>query len=305
MSNCGSRNISRCPDQPVTTPAITVREALLNTAALIAGADREEARVQAEWLVAQVLGIRRLDWPLKAHQPLGAAECQQLKEWAGRVAEGEPLQYVLGEAWFMGRPFQVDRRVLIPRPETEELVERALADERLAMDRAADVIDVGTGSGCIAITLACERPRARVTAVDLSGDALDVARRNARLLLKGNAEVRFVESDLLEDVGPGSADLVISNPPYIATAVIQTLDRNVRDYEPHMALDGGADGLSLIAKLLDQAFSVLRPGGKVLLEIGDEQAGAAGTLAGKAGFTAVQTHRDLSGNMRMLEGLRP
>ena len=288
----------------MTPSAITVRDALVNTAARLAGADREEARVQAEWLVAHVLGIRRLDWPLQAQRMLGSAELDQLDELAGRVAAGEPLQYVLGEAWFMGRPFRVDRRVLIPRPETEELVQRALDDERLAPDRAPDVIDVGTGSGCIAITIAVERPLARVTAVDLSGDALDVARRNARLLLQDKAEIRFVENDLLEGFPAGQADLVISNPPYIATEVIATLDVHVRDFEPRLALDGGTDGLSSIRLLLAQSFSVLRAGGKVLMEIGDEQAEAAGELARSAGFSAVHVHRDLSGNMRMLEGLR-
>ena len=162
-----------------------------------------------------------------------------------------------------------DARALIPRPETEELV--ACAEEFLRGRERSVAVDVCTGSGCIACALAKRVPGARVLATDLSAAALDLARENARAL---EAAVEFRQADLLAGIPAASVDLVVSNPPYVATAEIARLDRTVRDFEPHLALDGGADGLQLISRLVAEAAHVLKSGGKLMMEIGEDQAAA-------------------------------
>ena len=223
---------------------------------------------------------------------------------AARVAAGEPLQYVLGEAWFWGRCFKVDRRALIPRPETEELVQRVLDDAELWRKPRPVMADVGVGTGCMVLTLAAERPQAELLGLDICPDALALARENeVRLGLAGR--VRWCQADLLEGVPPGSLDAVVSNPPYIASGEIATLAEEVRAHEPRRALDGGVDGLDLVRRLIAQAVLALRPGGRVWMEIGDEQGESARHLLATAGLVQVETRRDLAGKPRMVEGVRP
>ena len=266
-------------------------------------AGRDEARLKAELLVAHVLGVGRLEALARPDYVLSPAQVEQVDSLAGRVAAGEPLQYVLGEAWFWGRCFKADRRALIPRPETEELAQRVLDDPAIWRREEPVLADVGTGTGCLALTLALERPSARVIGIDLSPDALALARENEeRLGVTGRIEWR--QGDLLAGVPAGALDAVVSNPPYIARAVLAGLDEEVRGHEPRLALDGGADGLEPIRRLAAQAALALRAGGRLWMEIGDEHGAAAREILGGAGFRQVEVHRDLSGHDRMVEGAR-
>lgn len=209
-----------------------------------------------------------------------------------RRAAGEPLQYILGEQEFYGLPFHVNPSVLIPRPETEFLVERAL--QLAAQFATPRVIDVGTGSGAIAVSVAAHCTSARLTAIDISPDALKVAAENAaRNTVR--ERIRFAEGYLLAGIAAESADLVLSNPPYVPEADRESLAVEVRDHEPHLALFAEEDGLALYRRLIPEAHNVLVPGGWLLLEIGYGQAEAIRALLAEAGFTAVEFLRDLQG----------
>ena len=205
------------------------------------------ARLDSELLCAQALGLRRIDLYLQFDRPLDEHELSAIRELVRRRGKGEPVAYITGTREFYGRPFAVTRDVLVPRPDTETLVQRAVAFLRARTGAELRVADLGTGSGCIAITLAAEVPGMSVTATDVSAAALDVARANAeRLEVPGT----FVESSWA-DALDGTFDLVVSNPPYVTTAELDAVDRDVRDFEPHGALLGGEDGLDAYRALLD------------------------------------------------------
>jgi release factor glutamine methyltransferase len=277
---------------------------LQSVSSLLFSAGRDEARLKAELLLAHVLGIGRLDLLGRVEEPLGMDQHARLQALAERVAAGEPLQYVLGETAFFGRWFNTDRRALIPRPETEELVQAVLEDTDLWCRQQPVLVDVGTGTGCVALSLAAERPAARVLAVDISPAALELARENERRLgLAGRVEWRA--GDLLSGFAPGSVDAVVSNPPYVASAEIETLALEIRAHEPRSALDGGADGLRLVDRLVAEAFAVLRADGRLWLEIGDGQAEAVRRLLAAHGFGRTQVRRDLGGHERIVSGVRP
>ncbi len=263
------------------------------------GAGIPEARVQAEYLLSAALGVRRLDlYMLPETARVDEAALHRLDADCNRLANHEPLQYVLGETEFMGRRFRCDRRALIPRPETEELVRYALTHIPDGRHPAPDIVEVGTGSGCIAITLRLERPASAVTATDCSPEALDLARKNADALQAD--PIHWRQCDLLGGLPARSMDIVISNPPYIATKELGGLDRNVRDYEPRLALDGGGDGLDVIRRLIDQAREVLRPGGQLFLEIGEDQGAAVSEILARHGYTAVHVLKDINGCDRVV-----
>lgn len=278
----------------------TVNESLSATDRALIEAHREEARVLAEWLVCAASGLNRSELLIHGDCELGFAALARLGEWTKRVASGEPLQYVLGSTSFFGREFLCDRRALIPRPETEELCDRVLSDSAIWRDAAPSVMDVGTGTGCIAITLVLEHPNARVIAVDCSVEALDLARKNARRL-GAESRIEWRRADLLAGVPPNSLCAIVSNPPYVSESELAALAPEVRDYEPHLALAAGADGLSVIRRLAQQAGVALAPGGKLWVEIGNEQGPAVCDLLRAQGFLGVTVHRDLAGRDRMVE----
>ena len=211
-----------------------------------------------------------------------------------RLCEGEPIQYVLGYTDFMGYRINCDARALIPRPETEQLVDRIIQ----SIPPPTTLIDVCTGTGCIAIALKKAFPEAQVIATDISGTALELARENAAL---HQVDVAFQEKDLLEGCEARSADLIVSNPPYIASSVIPTLANEVKNYEPRLALDGGADGLDVIQILVAQAAEVLRWGGPCFLEMGDDQGEAIRTCMQSVGFEA-HIQKDLAEKPRFAIG---
>lgn len=257
----------------------------------------ESARLNAEHLAAHVLKKRnRIDLYLEFDRPLGPAELGPLRQLVQQRAKGEPLQHLLGTTEFYGREFACDARALIPRPETEQLVELVL--HRLPADATARVADVGTGSGIIALTLAAERPAARIEAVDVSPAALVLAQENATRL--GVAErVTFRRGDLLAGVAPASLDGIVANLPYIPSAEIPTLSREVQR-DPLLALDGGPDGLRLVERLLAEAAHALVSGGWIGLELALGQAPQVEAMCRAAGLVAPTTSADLAGIERFV-----
>jgi release factor glutamine methyltransferase len=254
------------------------------------------ARLDSELLCAQALGIRRLDLYLQFDRPLDEHELTAIRELVRRRGKGEPVAYITGTREFYGRSFTVTKDVLIPRPDTETIVERAL-DALRALEGPARVADLGTGSGCIAITLAAEVPGADVVATDVSGAAIEVARGNAERL---DVVATFVESSWA-DALDGSFDLVVSNPPYVTTAELDGVDRDVRDFEPHGALLGGEDGLDAYRALL-ASLRAHATASRLVLEVDPRRAGAVGAMVQAAlpGMT-VSTVPDLTGRTRAID----
>jgi release factor glutamine methyltransferase len=260
------------------------------------------ARVDAEWLLAGLLGVGRAAVRLELAEPVPAPIAERYAVAVRRRAGREPLQRILGWEDFRGVRVRLTNAVLVPRPETEMLVEWALALLPEPGDRRLLAIDVGTGSGCIACALACERPDLDVIAVDVSPAAAAVARDNARALGVA-ARVRVVAADLLECVRGLRADLIVSNPPYLPTAIVPELEPEVRAHEPRLALDGGPDGLALIRRIAATARRCLKPSGALALETaGDAQAEAAAALLRGAGLQAVAVRADLAGVDRFVAG---
>jgi len=250
----------------------------------------ESARLNIEHLLAQVLGKKRMELYLEFDRLLADHELEPLRALVKRRAAGEPLQHLLGTAEFHGRTFTCDKRALIPRQETEQLCELVLA-----AGAAARILDVGTGSGVIALTLAAEWPQAQVEASDISDDALALARENAERLALAE-RVHFSRSDLLAEV-TGEFGLIVANLPYIDSAEIALLAREVR-HDPHSALDGGARGLELFERFVPQAARHLR--GRLALEIGHDQADALCDLLAANNFQDIRPQTDYQGRNRFL-----
>jgi release factor glutamine methyltransferase len=272
-------------------------EALQSARALLAAASRHPRR-DAEVLLAHVLGCDQTALLTHPERLLTPAESDQLESFLRRRLASEPMQYITGSQEFFGLLFEVTPDVLIPRPETEHLVEAAL--EHVSPDAHARIVDVGTGSGAIAIALAHARSQSQVTAVDLSPAALEVARRNAQR--HGVLErVTLLQSNLLTDVHGARFDLVVSNPPYIAEGEI--LELQVSDYEPPSALYSGPTGLEVYERLIPQARTALNPQGWLLLEIGFGQQPAVEALL--RGWQSVSVVHDLQGIPRVLQAQTP
>jgi release factor glutamine methyltransferase len=264
-----------------------------------------EVRIDVEHLLAHALGLRRLDLYLHFERPLTEGELAVFKPLLLERAERRPLQYILGRAAFRELNLQVDERVLIPRPETEELVEAVLTRVREWGREGLDAVDIGTGSGAIALSLALEGPFRRVIGTDRSREALEVARENAiRHGLAGR--VRFLEGDLYEPLEGGErVDVVVSNPPYVAPQEMKELEPEIREWEPRPALEAGEDGLEVLHRLVEGAPTVLRPGGLLALEIGSGQARpVADRFGAEAGWETPVVLRDLSGRERVVLAAR-
>jgi len=299
-----------------TAAAPPVRAVLADAIARLGRAGLSTARQDAEWLLASRLGIERFALYLEPDRTLPPDVAERVHALIERRAGHEPLQHLLGFEDFRGLRLRVTPDVLIPRPETEGLVEWALelldamsADGGRAGAMSGPplmVADIGTGSGAIACALAGARPAAEVVAVEASPAALAVAADNVRALgIEGR--VRLLAGDLLAPLAAQASRLamIVANLPYLASAVIPTLPREVRDFEPRAALDGGPDGLGLLRRLVRAAPAVLRPGGRLVLEIGEEQAGALASLMVAEGFTDIMSRRDLRGAERYITGASP
>jgi release factor glutamine methyltransferase len=280
----------------------TIRKVLTWTTQHFEKRQVDAPRLTAEILLGFVLKMSRVRLYVDLDRPLSKEELASFRALIERRMSGEPTQYLTGVKEFYNRSFKVDARVLIPRPETELLVEAAL--RVLPKDAPSRALDVCTGSGCIAISLAAERPQASVLATDVSPDACALARENAEALGVG-ARVTVVQADLFAPV-PADArfQLVVSNPPYIASGEIPGLSAEVRR-EPRLALDGGKDGLLLIRRVIEGARRCLLPGGLLAMEIGDTQGNAVRELLQAAGFEDAHVEKDLERRDRLAFGTHP
>lgn len=249
----------------------------------------DNPRLNAEHLLAHALGLKRMELYLQFDRPLGESERAPLRDMVKRRGAREPLQHVLGTVEFHGRVFACDRRALVPRPETEQLVELALDDGILRSRDSLAVLDIGTGSGVIALTIALALPAAEVDATDLSTDALALAAENAARHALTDC-LRWHHSDLFPP-GDGRFDLIIANLPYIPTDELPALASEVQ-HDPRAALDGGPDGLDIIRRLIASAPGRLAPGGALLLEIGAGQADAVETLLKECKFRDISIRPD-------------
>jgi release factor glutamine methyltransferase len=247
---------------------VTVLEAIQKSADFLTKRGVESPRLQAELLLAHRLKMPRMKLYLNFDRALSTEDTDTYREWIKRRSQREPLQHIIGSTSFCGYEITVNRHALVPRPETEILAESGWTF--LSTLNSASALDVGTGTGCIAIALAAKCPNARIFASDISPDALALAKENA---LKNNVQIEFLQGDGFAALPPDARfDLIISNPPYIPTAEIETLQPEVRDFDPREALDGGADGLDFYRRFATGAKAFLKPNGKIMLEFGDGQA---------------------------------
>jgi release factor glutamine methyltransferase len=262
----------------------------------------ERPRLDAEVLLASALAATRTQLVIDAKRPLEPAELGRFRELVKRRRVHEPVAYLLGEREFYGRAFRVDKRVLVPRPDTETLVDVALARTgHCSLSMRA--LDLCTGSGCVAVTLARQRPTSRVHGADLSADALAVARDNAYRL--GAYNVSFSEGDLFAAVPPdcGPFDVITANPPYIASSEIEELARDIKEFEPRLALDGGADGLAIVRRIVLGAPAHLARGGVLAVEVGAGEAPEVARLFEAGGFARVTATRDYARIERVVDGV--
>ncbi|MES1188397.1 MAG: peptide chain release factor N(5)-glutamine methyltransferase [Myxococcales bacterium] len=261
------------------------------------------ARLDVELLLGRVLGLDRIGLIMQSERPLAPGELAAFRELFKRRRLGEPVAYLLGGREFYGISLRVDARVLIPRPDTERLVEVALERTR-ARSMQGNALDLCTGSGCVAIAFARQRPTWNVTASDISPDAVALARDNAHRT-GAVRNLRVVEGSLFAAVAGQRFELITANPPYIATAELAQLPVDVRDFEPRLALDGGPDGLDLVREIAALAPNQLTEGGILALEIGADQGPATLEILKARGYQDVQLARDLGGRDRVVSGYGP
>jgi release factor glutamine methyltransferase len=275
---------------------MTVLEVLQSTTGYFQKRNIESPRLNAEHLLAHVLGRKRIDLYLEFERRLSESELAPLRELVKRRGSGEPLQHLLGTVEFCGRSFRCDKRALVPRPETERLVELLISHFKSKISRAR-IADVGTGSGVIALTLAADFPEAEIVGTDISEDALMLAGENAERL--GLVDrVRFLRSNLLQDVQPGF-DLIVANLPYVSTEDRQNLSREVL-HDPEMALFAGARGDELVRQLIVQAPLWLRLGGMLAMEIGIGQSETLAAALAEKNYRDILAEKDYSGVIRFL-----
>ena len=277
---------------------MTVLELIKRSSEYLGKKRVDSPRLQVELLLAHVLKTPRLNLYLDFERQLSEQQLEMLRNLVKRRGEREPLQYIIGAVSFCGLELTVTPAVLIPRPETELLVEQAWKFLASRPDEEVKVLDFATGSGCIAIAIATKFPSAEVHAIDVSGAALEIARTNADC---HNARIFFHQAASIAEMGaPPQMDLIVSNPPYIATAQIATLEPEVRDHEPAAALDGGADGLEFYRMLARQAATRMTPRGKLMLELSyGHSDGVCAILSGE-GWTIETVLSDYSSVPRIL-----
>jgi len=279
----------------------TLGEILKLSAAFLEAKGIAEARLSAEWLAVRLLKCKRLELPLRHNEVLAEPLVEAMRRGVKRVASGEPVQYVIGRWEFRGLSLLTDKRALIPRPETEQLVELVLRSPVMRESEHPRIVDVGTGSGCIALSIAHECPNAKVLATDISEDALALARDNAARLNLAN-RVTFVSASLDDILESATVDILVSNPPYIPSKAVDALAPSVRDFEPRLALDGGEDGLDILRAIAEEATFALRSGGGLFLELSAEhhQASAMKRILTELGFDNIVTHRDFANAERFI-----
>ncbi|MCR4588040.1 MAG: peptide chain release factor N(5)-glutamine methyltransferase [Lachnospiraceae bacterium] len=285
---------------------MTYRELYEQGVLALGKAGVEEDKLDARLLLEYVCKTDRTTLLAHPQRPVTSKETEEYEEALQQRMRHVPLQYIMGSTEFMGLPFHVNPNVLIPRQDTETLVEEAM---RFLMD-GSRLLDIGCGSGCILLSLLHYSNHCTGMAVDISPGALECARENAQLLADTYPQdadllqrVTFAESDLLSGVD-GTFDMILSNPPYIATDVVKTLMPEVKDHEPLSALDGGTGGLDLYEKLIPDSITHLTPGGSLLVEIGYDQGEAVKALFEQSGYIRVEVVKDLAGNDRVVRGIK-
>lgn len=287
---------------PASEPQVWTIEAVLRWAADdFRARGMDSPRLDAELLLAHAISSTRIKLVLESKRPLEPSELARFRELVRRRRAREPVAYILGHREFYGRSFRVDRRVLIPRPDTETLVEVALRRTH-ALSLSMRALDLCTGSGCVAITLARERPTSRVLGTDVSNAAIEVARENALRL--GAYNTAFAAGDLFSAVGARLCfDVIVANPPYVPSSEVPSLAPEIRDYEPRGALDGGAEGLATVRRLVAGARPHLARLGTLAVEVGAGEAPAVASLFKEAGFASIEIARDCGRIERVVSGM--
>lgn len=278
---------------------MVIKELSAKAERILTDAEYENARHTVQIIMRDVFSLDPLGLALNADSIADSEKAQTVIDYAHRCASGEPLEYVLGTQEFMSLEFDVNPSVLIPRADTETLVE-IIIDECKKSGKALKLLDIGAGSGCIGISIAYYTDNTHITEADISTDALSTAKGNAE---KNNVSSRidFINCDILSEIPDGKFDIIVSNPPYIETDIIDTLDINVRDFEPHTALDGGADGLVFYRRITEIAPDMLTSGGLLAFEIGYNQGESVSELM-NVNFDNVRVIKDLCQNDRVVIG---
>lgn len=258
----------------------------------------ENARLEAEWLLCEALSLNRIGLYLNFDKPLQDAELVSFRSMVARRAKREPLQHILGTQEFMGLEFKTTAAALIPRHDTAVLVAEALK----VAPGARRVLDIGSGSGCVAIAIAKNLPEANILSVDVSPEAIELARLNS---VRNEVQVDFRQGSIFEPVKGELFDLIVSNPPYISAADIEKLQPEVRDFEPRIALAGGADGLDFYRQIIPSAPDHLTPGGWLLLEVGAGQSEEVTEILANNSFSAIFSTKDSAGIDRVVGGRIP
>ena len=286
------------------TQAVSVTDSLKAAVAALAPVADENARLEAELLHGHVLGLDRMRLNLDGARVLSATEAEAISRMIGRRLAHEPVAYILGEAEFYGLPFEVSTDTLIPRPDTEALVEAVL--ELVEEGSDCKILDLGTGTGCILLSVLSERPEMTGAGLDITAGAVELAMANA-VALGLDKRAFFRVSDWFEALNGSDVlyDVIVSNPPYIDEVAAQTLMPDVRDYEPVSALVGGADGLDAYRIIGSGAFAHIRPGGLLALEIGYDQGESVPALLSVAGWQDIELKQDLAGNDRVVLARAP
>ncbi len=283
---------------------VTIKEAVNSGSLRLKECNIDNAAYDSFAMLSDITGIDRTYFLIHGDEHVSDENMKLFNEYISRRCSHEPLQYILGKAWFYGREYIVNRNVLIPRADTEVLIEQTLNQIlKPGSGSGLHILDMCTGSGCIAITLALELKDSKVVAADLSNEALSVAGKNCSRLEAGN--VSLVQSDLFEklaDYKNHQFDIIVSNPPYIETDVINTLDAEVRTFEPVMALDGMSDGLYFYRRITGQAPHFLKNGGCLIYEIGYNQGEAVRDIMEAAGFENIEVIKDYAGLDRVVKG---
>jgi len=279
---------------------VTVLEAIQKSTEFLGKKNVESPRLQAELLLAHLLKMPRMKLYLNFDRQLTAAETDALRELIKRRGQREPLQHITGSTSFCGFEMAVNRHVLIPRPETEQLAELGWQFLSTINHQPSTCLDFCTGSGCLAIAIAAKCPSAKIVATDISAEALVLAKENAA---RNNVaeKIEFLQGDGFAALAAGAQfDLIVSNPPYIPSAEIETLEPEVRDFDPRLALDGGADGLNFYRLLAAEAKSLLKPAGKIMVEFGDGQADAIKKIFESEKWIVEAVREDYSQRARIL-----
>lgn len=277
----------------------TVFEVLKSSRAYLEARDIHEARRSCDLLMSFMLKCQPLDLFFRLDYVLSMKLLDAMRRGVKRLAEHEPVQYILGEWGFMQHTFKTDKRALIPRPETEELVQLILECEELWLAEPAFILDIGTGSGCIAICLALAKPNSRYLGIDVSLDALALAQENA-VRLKVGDNLAFSDKELSDLIELDTVNAVVANLPYIPTADYEELPSHIKSFEPSLALDGGEDGLDIIRSVAEDASMVLKNNGYIFLEMDHRQGSAISEMLEQLGFYNITVKKDMAGHDRFV-----